>query len=389
MARIVNIIERTVSLASGMSNAGISFDTMTASAVVLVSDLVRNGKPLVGLAFDSIGRYGHGALLQERFIPRILQASPESYGTDAGAGIDPFKLWALMMKNEKSGGHGERAGAVGLLDAAAWDLQAKIEHKPLWALLNERFPGARQPSRTAIYASGGHYRPGVGAKGLADEIARYQDQGYRRFKIKAGALSIAEDQQRIEAVIRTLGDNASALSVDFNGCLAEHNALPWLEALQPYGLAWLEEPVEALDYQLLAHCARHSQTPVSTGENLFSLADTRNLLRYGGLRPGRDMLNVDISLGYGIVEYTRIIELMATLGWNRSACIPHAGHLLAAHAAAGLGLGGHETAPAHPLLGPYPEDYRVADGYLHLGDKPGVGLEHMPGLQRLFTEMIP
>lgn len=389
MARIIDIFERTVSLASGMSNAGINFDTMTASAVVMVSDVVRHGKPLVGLAFDSIGRYSHGALLRERFIPRVMASDADSYCADSGAGIDPFKLWDVLMANEKAGGHGERAGAVGLLDAAAWDLQAKIEQKPLWALLSERFPGADNPSRTPIYASGGHYRTGVGPTGLAQEIVEYRDQGYGRFKIKTGGLGIDEDRQRIEAVIRALDDNASALSVDFNGCLSARNAQPWLEAMQPYGLAWIEEPVDPLDYQLLANLARGSRTPIATGENLFSLADTRNLLRHGGLRHDQDYLNMDISLSYGIVEYVRILELLGTSGWKKSACIPHAGHLLSAHAAAGLGLGGHETAPAHPLLGPYPEDYRVLDGFLQLGDRPGTSLEAMPGLGRIFETMIP
>ena len=372
-----------------MANAGINFDTMTASVVVMVSDVVRNGKPLVGLAFDSIGRYSHGALLRERFIPRIMMATPESYQAESGQGIDPYKIWAVMMANEKAGGHGERAGAVGLLDAAAWDLQSKIEQKPLWALLNQRFPSAAEPSRTPVYASGGHYRPGVGPAGLAEEIANYRDQGYSRFKIKTGGLTTAEDQKRIEAVIRILDDKASALSIDFNACLVEHNALPWLDAMQAYGLAWIEEPVDPLDYQLLSTLAEQSPTPIATGENLFSLADTRNLLRHGGLRPDQDYLNVDISLSYGIVEYVQILELLDTLGWSKKACVPHAGHLLSAHAAAGLGLGGHETAPAHPLLGPYPEDYRVADGYLHLSDRAGTGLEAMPGLMHLFKEMIP
>src|SRR5690606_14702264 len=123
-----------------MNNAGINFQHMTASLVVMVSDVVRDGRPVVGVAFDSIGRYGHGALLRERFIPRIMAAHPDSYQADHGDGVDPFKLWEIMMANEKVGGHGERAGSVGILDAAAWDLQAKIEGKPLWGLLNERFP---------------------------------------------------------------------------------------------------------------------------------------------------------------------------------------------------------------------------------------------------------
>jgi len=389
MARIVQIVERTISLASGMTNAGISFQEMTASVVAMVSDVEREGKPLVGIAFDSIGRYGHGALLGERFIPRVLAAQPGSYQSDHGDGIDPFKLWEIMMANEKAGGHGERAGAVGILDAAAWDLQAKIERKPLWGLLNERFPGAAHPGRTPIYASGGHYRPGVGATGLAEEITGYRRQGYDRFKIKAGGLPLKQDLERIETVIRALDGNASSLSIDFNAGLTPENASHWMQAVDSYGLAWIEEPVEPLDYQLLAQLARQCNTPLGAGENLFSQAEARNLLRYGGLRPEKDYINVDISLSYGIVEYLRILDLMKAHGWQATSFVPHAGHLLSAHAAAGLGLGGHETAPSHTLLGVYPDDYRIANGCIQLSDRPGSGVDAMPGLQSAMRELLP
>src|SRR5690606_7821635 len=155
-----------------------------------------------------------------------------------------------------------------------------------------------------------------------------------------------------------LDGNASALSIDFNAGLSQHEASRWMAAVDAYGLAWIEEPVDPLDFQLLADLAKHCNTPFGTGENLFSFADARNLLRHGGLRPEHDYLNIDISLSYGIVEYLRILDLLKSHGWSAHSCVPHAGHLLSAHVAAGLGLGGHETAPSHALLGAYPEDYR-------------------------------
>ena len=102
-------------------------------------------QPLVGLAFDSIGRYGHGALLRERFIPRLLAAGPDSYADGCG-GIDPHRAWGVLMKDEKPGGHGERSGAVGLLDAALWDLAAKSVDEPLWRLL-ARHHGLCRPAQ--------------------------------------------------------------------------------------------------------------------------------------------------------------------------------------------------------------------------------------------------
>ncbi len=387
MARIVKIIEKTVSLSSGMRNADISFDEMTASALVVVSDVIRNGKPVTGLAFDSIGRYAHGALLKERFIPRVMSADPKSYASEDGQGIDPFKVWAIAMRNEKAGGHGERAGAVGLLDCAIWDLQSKLEEKPLWKVLNERFPGAKTPSRTPVYASGGHYREGDPVEGVRAEVAAYHDLGYRRFKVKAGGVALATDIARIEALIDLTGESGK-LSIDLNAGLTAANFEESMAAFAPYGLAWVEEPCDPLDYKLLSEIVGVYSAPVATGENIFSLPDTKNLLRHGGMRPEIDLLNVDISLSYGITDYVRILDMMKTFGWHPSACIPHAGHLLSLHAAAGLGLGGHETAPGHDLIGGFPEDYKLVDGHITLSDIPGVGLDRKTSLASIFADMI-
>jgi D(-)-tartrate dehydratase len=387
MARIIAVREQTIGLSSGSRNADIDFTEMTASAVVLVSDLMRHGKPVVGLAFDSIGRYGHGGLLRERFFPRLLSADPEDYAAGRGTGIDPVKIWSLVMRNEKAGGHGERPGAVGLIDAASWDLQAKLEDKPLWRLLQEQFPGTTDRS-VPVYASGGQYRVVDDLVGLGEEIRRCRDLGYTRFKIKTGGLPLDADRRRIETVLELLGSEASALAVDCN-CGFDRDTAPWrLAALDRYGLAWIEDPVDPLDYALQAEIAPSVATPLAMGENIFSSADTRNLLRYGGLRPDRDLFNMDISLSYGIVEYLRVLELLAARGWSRRQCWPHAGHLLSLHACVGLGLGGHETAPFHNPIGGFPDDVRIEDGRIQPGETPGLGLERKPHLAPIFSGML-
>jgi len=59
--------------------------------------------------------------------------------------------------------------------------------------------------------------------------------------------------------------------------------------------------------------------PLAAGEALFSLADARNLLRYGGLRPARDVLLFDPAHCYGLPEYRRLVDLFAAAGWPRAA----------------------------------------------------------------------
>lgn len=129
--RIVEVKEETVSIASQIKNVYIDFSKMTVSALALVTDVVRDGKPVVGYGFNSNGRYAQGALLRERFIPRLMAADSATLLDETGENFDPFKIWQILMKNEKPGGHGERSVAVGVIDMALWDAVAKIAQKPL------------------------------------------------------------------------------------------------------------------------------------------------------------------------------------------------------------------------------------------------------------------
>jgi L-alanine-DL-glutamate epimerase-like enolase superfamily enzyme len=390
--KITEIRETTVALSAPMRNADIDFGTMTASAVAVFTDTRVNGRPLVGLGFDSIGRYGHGGLLRERCIPRLLAAKPEDYAAERGDGIDPLRASAVMMRNEKAGGHGERAGAVGVLDAALWDLVAKAEGKPVWRVLADRFNGGKALTRVPTYGSGGHYRTALSPEGevraLRAELEGYRARGYRRFKIKVGGAPLARDKARIEAALAVAG-NGAALGVDGNGTTTREAAFALLRELAPYRLAWWEEPCDPLDYALLAELCAADLMPLATGENILSAADTRNLLRYGGMKPQRDWLQMDVSLSYGVPEYLKIVALLEEHGWSRTRLMPHAGHLFSFHVVTGLGLGSHEAAPDDALLfGGYPEGVAVEDGHVRPWDAPGTGFEHKPNIHHVFAPLL-
>src|SRR6185436_2154015 len=116
--RIVDIRERTAPIASPIANAFIDFSKMTLSLVAVVTDVVRNGRPVIGYGFNSNGRYGQGGLIRERFAPRILSADPKTLLDADGSNLDPHKVWSAMFTNEKPGGHGERSVAIGTIDMA-------------------------------------------------------------------------------------------------------------------------------------------------------------------------------------------------------------------------------------------------------------------------------
>ena len=97
---IVSILESTRPIKSDIRNAYIDFSKMTLSLVAVVTDVIRDGRPVVGYGFNSNGRYGQGGLIRERFIPRLLEADPASLRNEDGDNLDPHKIWARMMTNE-------------------------------------------------------------------------------------------------------------------------------------------------------------------------------------------------------------------------------------------------------------------------------------------------
>ncbi len=373
--RIVDIQERTASIASDIRNAFVDFSKMTLSVVAVTTDVERGGEPVVGYGFNSNGRYAQGCLLRERIVPRLLEAEPRALLNDAGDNLDPFRIWDHMMRNEKPGGPGERSVAVGVVDMAVWDAVAKIEGKPLHRLLAERYRDGEADERVFVYAAGGYYYPGKDLVQLQDEMRSYLDLGYGVVKMKIGGANLADDLARIEAVLEVVGAG-DRLAVDANGRFDLGTALDYARALEPYGLRWYEEAGDPLDYALQAELSRHYSGAMATGENLFSMQDARNLLRYADLRPDRDVLQMDPVLSYGLVEYLRTLEALRAHGWSPRRCIPHGGHQFALSIAAGLGLGGNESYPhVFKPFGGFADSTPVRDGLVGLPDVPGIGFE--------------
>jgi L-alanine-DL-glutamate epimerase-like enolase superfamily enzyme len=373
--KITAIHETVAPISSDIRNAYIDFSKMTASVVAVVTDVKRNGKPVVGYGFNSNGRYAQSGLLRERFIPRIMGAAPNSLLNDAGDNLDPHRIWSCAMSNEKPGGHGERSVAVGVLDMAVWDAVAKIEGKPLYRVLGERYRGGTVDDKVFVYAAGGYYYPGKNVKALQDEMKKYLDLGYSVVKIKIGGESLADDIRRIEAVIKVVGSGKN-LAVDANGRFDLNTAIEYARALKPYGLFWYEEAGDPLDYALQCELANHYDGPMATGENLFSMQDARNLIRHGGMRADRDWLQFDCALSYGLVEYLRTISMLREHAWSPRRCVPHGGHQMSLNIAAGLGLGGNESYPdVFQPFGGFADGTPVVDSYVTMPDMPGVGFE--------------
>jgi L-alanine-DL-glutamate epimerase-like enolase superfamily enzyme len=382
--RILDIRESTEKIQSSMRNAVIDFSKMTTSVVALMTDQVRDGKPVIGYGCGSNGRYAQGGILRERLIPRILEADPESL-CDESNNLDPAKIQAAMMKNEKPGGHGDRAVAAAVIDMAVWDALAKIEEKPLWRVLSERYNGGQFDEKVLVYPGGGYYYEGKEIEGLQAEMQKYQDLGYRILKMKIGGAPLATDLKRIDAVLELVGTGQN-LAVDANGKFNLKEAFG--HAVEPLDLFWYEEPGDPLDFALNKELVEHYGRPIATAENLFSRQDVVNLALYGGLRPEQDWIQMDPALGYGLSEFLKTMQAIEPLGWSRRQQIPHGGHQLGLHMAAGLQLGGTESYPlVFQPFGGFADDAVIENGYTTPPEAPGIGVELKSDMYRILKHL--
>lgn len=384
--RIVDVRERTAPI-SRYAIRDVGGGDLNTTAVAVVTDARRDGEPVVGFGFSSIGRFGQGGLIRERFAPRLVAAGAD-LASASGDNIDPFQAWDCMMRGEKPGGHGERCVAVGTLDMALWDAAAKIAGRPLRAFLADATGSRSSDAPVPVYAGGGYYFRADDVGRLTDEVRGFLDRGHTHVKIKIGGLPLTEDLKRIEAVLSLL-PGADHLAVDAMNRYDPDQAVRAAHTMAPYGLRWFEDICDPLDFATHARIAELYPPPLAAGEALFSAADARNLARYGGLRTDRDVLLFDPAHCYGLPGYLQIVRVMEAAGWNRSAFQPHGGHLFSLQVAAALGLGGSEANPHNfQPFGGFADDAVVEDGYVRPPEVPGIGFETRSDLLALFRSLL-
>jgi L-alanine-DL-glutamate epimerase-like enolase superfamily enzyme len=356
--------------------------------VAVVTNVQRQGRPVVGFGFSSFGRFGQSGLIRERFEPRILAAAEADLLTRSGDNFDPFRVWDCLMRDERPGGHRDRGVAVGTLDMALWDAAAKIAGEPLYRFLARVVGDRAVASPVPCYAAGGYRYPADDIDRLRDEVRGFLDLGYARVKIKIGGDSLNADLKRIEAVLSLL-PSAEHLAVDAMNRYGPQEAKEAAQTLAPYGLWWFEDVCDPLDFVTQAEVARGYDPPLAAGEALFSVTDARDLIWHGGLRADRDVLLFDPVHCYGLPEYLRIVQMVEAHGWSRTSCHPHGGHLFSLHVAAALGLGGSESNPHNfQPFGGFADGTTVDDGYVRLPDAPGIGFETRSQLRRVLESLL-
>ena len=386
--RIVDIRETAIPLKSSLANSSFDFSEMTTSVVAVITDVVRDGRPVAGFAFNSTGRYACGAQMRERFIPRIRAAKPDAL-LDADGNLDPEKILACMMQREKAGGHSERSIAIGTIEVAVWDAVAKIAGKPLHRLLAERFNGGQRRRqgvllcrRRLVLAGPDHRRPaGRDAPPSRRRLHHGEDEGRR------AAAGRRREARRGGEEHPAVACASSRSTPTASSAATRRSPMPRRSRRSSCAGS------RSRATRSTSRCWRRSPSvydgPLSTGENLFSTPDVENLVRFGGLKPARsDVIQVDPPQAYGIAQYARTLDMLARHQWPRSLLFPHGGNQMSLAIAAGFGLGGAESYPGvFGDFGGFADDARIENGFITLSDRPGIGFEGQAALYRIMREL--
>jgi L-alanine-DL-glutamate epimerase-like enolase superfamily enzyme len=306
---------------------------------------------------------------------------------DSNGDIDTKKALEIMLVGEKPGGDMERSVPIGTIETAIWDALAKSKNIPLYKLLSQKFPNYASTNRMFCYVGGGYYDVGKTIDDLKDEIKRNFDNGYRLMKIKIGGAPIKEDVARVIAAIDATG-SPDKVALDANGGLNENNYLQYAKELKDFGLNWFEEPTHPSNFTKYNEFINEYEGAVAGGENLYSIHDFINLIKYGGFRVGKDLLQIDIPQSYGISYFNEALIELKKLNWDVNKIMPHGGNQMSLHIACGFGLSMCEAYPnVFGVFSGYDDDYKLDDGFLELSDRPGIGFEGQNDLYELFKNI--
>lgn len=224
-------------------------------------------------------------IVNEIYRPMLLGQPPETISS----------LWeSLYFQAERIGNtRGFMMEALSGVDIALWDLQAKRDSKPLYALL-----GGQLHEYIDCYASPVRFTETPGeAVELAQDFVR---QGFGAVKVKAGR-SVDRDVTQIVALREALGPQIKIL-VDFNCGYTVQQTIDFAREVEQFDIYWLEEPLPPENIEDLAIIRKTINIPLCTGENEFSLNQFRQILKRGAV----DVINPNVTRAGGITGIVRI-----------------------------------------------------------------------------------
>jgi len=287
-------------------------------------------------------------------------------------GEDPLRTEAIHAKLRAAsagcGPGGILTLAISAIDIALWDIRGRAAGLPVYRLLG----GEAKPIFS--YATGGYYREDATHEDYARELAGFVAKGFRAVKLKTGGGTVAEEARRVRTVREAIGTSVS-LMLDMNAPYDLDDCIAFARAVEPLDIFWLEEPLhwylQPADFLRLAQA---TPIPLAHGERELTRFTVRDFIASGAIR----YVQFDATRYAGFTEALRVAALAEQHGVMIA---PHTApelhaHLVAAFPRCGFGVESHGDAARDPVsFGLYREHVQVRDSHVHLGDKPGFGVE--------------
>lgn len=299
------------------------------------------------------------------FKPRVLDENP----------LEIEKIWnSLFYGTYKLGPQGVQTEALAGIDIALWDILGKVTGLPLNTLL-----GGSYRDKIKMYKSIG----GGSTMSTAEMLGKVEnalEEGFEAIKIRMdwGAnqkdINPEKDLRMFQETKKLVGEEVP-LSFDANNGYSVKTAISQGREFQKVGIYHFEEPVPQYDYRGLARVTQELEAPISAGEHEYTRWQFRDLITEGGV----DIIQPDVVKCGGITETRKIASLGSTFD---RLFVPHqtqptVGTIANLHICSSLQSCRRPqeyTGPHERLENLFEEKFIFEDGYLHLPQKPGLGL---------------
>ena len=276
-------------------------------------------------------------------------------------GRDPTMVKAIgaeiWREINPTGYQGLTISALSTIDTALWDLVGKQAEMPLHRL----FGACREEIKT--YASGGLWLS-QSIDELVSEAQSFIQQGFRSMKIRVGSDSIARDVERVRVLREAVGDEIELLA-DANQAFTPKQAIRLGRKLEEFNLGWLEEPVSVHDLQGHAAVTQALDTPIATGETVYTRYGMRPLIE----QRCADVLMPDLQRIGGLTEMQRVAALAATFD------LPISTHIFTEQSLCIAGSTPNCISVEHmPWFSPlFNEEMLISEGAIAIPERPGTG----------------
>ncbi len=290
-----------------------------------------------------------------------------------------FKLTDTRTSSEKSWSREALIRISAALDIACWDLIGKASNIPLYKL----FGGYR--NKIPVYVTCAYYRDGKDEKELRDEIKKLVNIGHQSFKVKVGGLSIKEDAKRLEIIRDEIGDQ-KGLMIDVNRAWDLKTAIEGVKEFERFNPTWIEEPVRwEDDRRTLKLLSKQTKIPLSGGESEITIYGCRSMIEEEAIQ----ILQFDCTMFGG---FTNGKKLSALCELNHIDVAPHHDCYIHAPLVASTPAGrivesfDDERDPLQAQL--FENPHKMSDGWIHLNEKPGLGLEISEAALKKFGKLV-